>query len=888
MMQLPNPIAGGVLGAKKNLYTNLFHVEMAPEGRTLYKYNVEVYVSFRVDLEDPAGTRIDLTRSTSGPLATLNKQYCGRILRHVFTKTNMIGCRSLFYDHHQTLYVPVDLEQTLGCLYGIFQLEDDANMPPQKNTMVRFTLMDKFEFSEEGLVGLDGTTEERRRAEESFRDYIEVAVMRVCLEDSLEEDSEFLCFKGRKVYLRQPLHRNDVIASNSQQLLTGAKKAVEFYRGAERQMRIGMTIDVEKQCFLIPQPVIQSAMALCQRIKSSTWSHEDVPRLNRIFKGAHAYASYGTSHRRVTIGEIIFGTAQSVKFTPKEGGETMTIEKYFYEKYNITLQYPMAPLAECKRKDVVLHFPLECLIITAGNSVHLGDQPQEISSIIVKGSALLPMDRQRTIMEMIRREKIGIDLLDDAGFRIATAEPLKTIARQLPAPAFGYRNLANPVRGITNRGSWRRPNGFEFAKSAQVPMPIYIQLATDQNSRLDLARLSSILQQAAEKTGLQIAPNGRVERTTPDQLEQAFRTMQQYGYKFAVFISDDSLKYQDEIKYFERKYQVLTQNIRLKTAREILEAGKAATVENILQKMNTKLGGTCVELSRAPSQSPFLSEFEKGNIFVLGVGAPTYLTKEESMSIGAIKEKSVLTVLPYAANFGYDVTGFVGDFALDFCPPKQAVLRGAELLGYSLDSLVRTTRRPPPHIVIYRTGLVDSCIQKLMAQEITDIRALLKERVGQYRLTYLLMHKEHSTRFFKSQTNPNDNATGQNVEPGTVIDGDLMHPHRRQFFLNSHVALQGTAKTPRYTVVADDASLTMDDLEMMTYDLCYLHQIVNLPVQTPVPLYVAKEYGQRGKRILLQYLKDLENNAHNFSLTDAKHALEYRFADQLRNYRANA
>lgn len=33
----------------------------------------------------------------------------------------------------------------------------------------------------------------------------------------------------------------------------------------------------------------------------------------------------------------------------------------------------------------------------------------------------------------------------------------------------------------------------------------------------------------------------------------------------------------------------------------------------------------------------------------------------------------------------------------------------------------------------------------------------------------------------------------------------------------SHVALQGTAKTPRYTVLVDDNSFSSDKLQLMTY-----------------------------------------------------------------------
>ena len=63
---------------------------------------------------------------------------------------------------------------------------------------------------------------------------------------------------------------------------------------------------------------------------------------------------------------------------------------------------------------------------------------------------------------------------------------------------------------------------------------------------------------------------------------------------------------------------------------------------------------------------------------------------------------------------------------------------------------------------------------------------------------------------------------------------------------------QGTAKVPKYTVIVDDSSFSMDELEMMTYGLCYCHQIVNLPTSVPTPLYVATRYAERSRRIIIE------------------------------------
>lgn len=56
------------------------------------------------------------------------------------------------------------------------------------------------------------------------------------------------------------------------------------------------------------------------------------------------------------------------------------------------------------------------------------------------------------------------------------------------------------------------------------------------------------------------------------------------------------------------------------------------------------------------------------------------------------------------------------------------------------------------------------------------------------KLTFIIVKKRHNTRFFLQDSN-----TGamNNVQPGTVVDTDIVHPEGFDFYLNSHAAIQG-------------------------------------------------------------------------------------------------
>lgn len=47
----------------------------------------------------------------------------------------------------------------------------------------------------------------------------------------------------------------------------------------------------------------------------------------------------------------------------------------------------------------------------------------------------------------------------------------------------------------------------------------------------------------------------------------------------------------------------------------------------------------------------------------------------------------------------------------------------------------------------------------------------------------------------------------------------------------------------------DDANLTMDQLEGITYHLSFGHQIVFMPTSLPSPVYIAEAYAKRGRNL---------------------------------------
>ncbi len=56
------------------------------------------------------------------------------------------------------------------------------------------------------------------------------------------------------------------------------------------------------------------------------------------------------------------------------------------------------------------------------------------------------------------------------------------------------------------------------------------------------------------------------------------------------------------------------------------------------------------------------------------------------------------------------------------------------------------------------------------------------------KIAFIIVKKRHNTRFFVQDLNT---GTMNNVQPGTVIDTDIVHPEGFDFYLNSHASIQG-------------------------------------------------------------------------------------------------
>ena len=88
---------------------------------------------------------------------------------------------------------------------------------------------------------------------------------------------------------------------------------------------------------------------------------------------------------------------------------------------------------------------------------------------------------------------------------------------------------------------------------------------------------------------------------------------------------------------------------------------------------------------------------------------------------------------------------------------------------------------------------------------------------------------------------------------GLVVDGHGNPDHSissalyNEFYLTSAVAILGTAKPCKYTLIYDNIGFRMAEVQLLSYWLCYAYCRCNRSVSYPAPAYYAHWAAKRAK-----------------------------------------
>ncbi|XP_039963203.1 protein argonaute-2 [Bactrocera neohumeralis] len=528
--------------------------------------------------------------------------------------------------------------------------------------------------------------------------------------------------------------------------------------------------------------------------------------------------SFGAAPRSYKVNEVSRESASSLSFKI-DTGEKLTVQSYFASR-GYKLKYPHLGCVVAGSSVKPNYLPIELCSIEPGQAIKKKDGKAQVQKMI-KFAATSTDERKRKIMEKLQYFLHNNDiLLQKFGIRIDN-QFIKVPTRLLRAPSIEYRlgKLVDP-----RNGSWRNleylQTGMTLKKTGHKWAVIYNPSRFLRHGTL--LDFSNMLFNEAKRMGINLDSEREIQET-----RDIVKTLEEYKRKdydlVIVVIPNYGTSYADIKQKAELVCGLLTQCIKEQTLNRRVDN---QLIGNLLLKINSKLNGSNHKIS-----------------------AKSHIVLDHAMFMGADvthpspDQRNIPSVVGVAASHDLNGASYNMQYRLQESA-KEEIDDMQSISRHHLKVYFQKNNCYPNNIIYYRDGVSDGQFKKVNNFEVSAIRAVCKELRITPKITCIIVVKRHHTRFFP--TKPTGDKWN-NVLPGTVVDQKIVHPNETQFFMVSHQSIQGTAKPTRYNVLVDDAKFTMDELQMMTNNLCYMFPRCNRAVSYPAPAYLAHLVAARGR-----------------------------------------
>ncbi|KAJ3150918.1 argonaute 1 [Geranomyces variabilis] len=639
-----------------------------------------------------------------------------------------------------------------------------------------------------------------------------------------------------------------------------------------------LNLDMSSTAFYQAGPLITVVSRFFHRdmIEHVRWDNpRDVQRLDKFLRDVSIEITYrSTGRRRYKIRALTPKSAIHTYISVTRNGVLayVSVQQYFRDHYNIRLQYPHLPcVSSGAQLDIIL--PME-LCVVRENQRHTGRLNDRQAAEMIRITALLP--RQRSTRIEYGKKVMHSDSAHLAAWGV-TIEPhmMEIPGRILPPPELSFQKVeelpptpeASPVPVGEERvcetpevGTWEVQGPLKFARGAdlrywsvavfgdQRELPVetiqsfvlmLISAMEDKgmtiyNHRPDIVygpakhEVAATLALAAQRA---VAPGGEEPETLPGSGLPGSSAAE----LVICIITQKHTIYSDIKRISETEMGLMTQCAMSRQAMK-LDAGY---VGNLILKLNAKLGGVNV----------FLDPMRQ----LRCLGAPT-----DTMILGAD-----VTHPPPGTTEGRSIAAVVASMDSKFCEYRASIrIQGARqeiitglcaMVCELLDLFYARAGTYPKKVIFYRDGVSEGQFTEVAIQEITALKKALKEKgVQDAKVTFLVVNKRHHVRVFP--VDEGQAAAGEpvmdrkgNVLPGTVFDSDVCHPYEFDFYLTSHSGLQGTSKPAHYHVLYDENRFAADDIQELTYRLCYLYARSSRSVSIVPPAYYAHLVAARAR-----------------------------------------
>lgn len=492
-------------------------------------------------------------------------------------------------------------------------------------------------------------------------------------------------------------------------------------------------------------------------------------------------------------------------FFEDENGKRMSVAQYFASAYNVRLRYPRLPCLHVGALKGRNYLPIEVCTIVAGQKCPRKATDNQVANMI-RFTCTPPQDRKKAIEGKFREAGFDSDPVLKAFGLNVNPRMSEVQARLLPPPNMAYKN--GTIRPDT--GSWNMRGKSFFQASKLASWAVISCCDPRRNPLADIEKFFRAVIAQAGQLGMDppknlppiiVKPRNQSIRSAFDEAVRAagsaFRVKPQVIWM--INPTTDAHSYGDLKRASDTEVGIVSQCMLAKH----IQKCNPQYIANILLKVNTKLGGKNTVIAEN------LPKFGKGTI-VFGADvthpSPFDRTRPSVAAIVASVDQNFIKHAGAVRAQGHRV---------------EQIEHMREMVVDLMKRYYRETRSKPERIVMYRDGVSEGQFHMVLNYEVTAIReaCAVLEKGYQPPITFIVVQKRHNTRLFPAD--PRDGDRSGNVKAGTVVDNVICHPVENDFYLMSHAGLQGTSRPTHYHVLLDEIGYTADEIQTITYKLCY-------------------------------------------------------------------
>ncbi|KAI3317284.1 Piwi-domain-containing protein [Xylariaceae sp. AK1471] len=640
---------------------------------------------------------------------------------------------------------------------------------------------------------------------------------------------------------------------------------VEVHRGYYAAARLSeskklmINVDTANTAFWIQCTLAEMALRLCNAAKPQVWGgykqnrssyvqSEAFRLLKKMWKLKFVVQHRGkmNEEKTYTIKRIMFdpnygregAVSRKVTFMKKlPDGSTRetTVWDHYREAYNFRLQYPNLPIIESTRGGL---FPMELCNVAEYQRYPFKLDPAQ-TALMIKQAVTRPKLRMADITKGFAHLNFTRDpYLAEFGVRVSSAMSV-TNARLLANPevTFGANSKINPRMN----GRWDL-RGKQFVEPNRKPITSwgFVVCGTSCDKQAAEAFASKFTQTYRGHGGniqatahvMQIPYNagdyGVICKEAWTAIGNRFKSFPQMI--FFIVPDKNTLVYERIKKNMDCRFCCLSQVMVGSQVKKL----SGQYMSNVAMKVNAKLGGVTCKVAGPNPNPPFFKE----PTMMIGVDVTHGSPGSGAPSIAAVTVSMDKFATRYAA--GVQSNGWRQEMLL--APTIQ------DVFPRLLRQWLADNKCAPKHVYYFRDGVDEGQFQKVLEHELNEFRRSFRDcNAGSPKFTVIIATKRHHIRFFPKEGDHTSGDKNGNPLPGTLVEHDATHPHHFDFYLCSHVAIQGTARPVHYQVIYDDAKVPADHLQKMIYHQCYQYIRSTTPVSLHPAVYYAHLAAARAK-----------------------------------------